>query len=130
MIRKSSFGVFIFAVGGVVVTSILAGDNTPSTSAGMLAYFIGGDSLVPRHHALDLSKPIFVSGATPVCGSEDSLERYSPSNPGDCTVINVGAKAGLVGMETDGMRQPMFQMQMQTSSGPVKGWVDYNSLHN
>lgn len=129
MIRNSSLGFILFAVAGLVIIAILAGDNSSTRSAGMLAYFINGDNLV-RGHSLDLSKPIFVSRATPVCQSEDALERYSPSSPGDCTVIDTGAQAGLVGIQTNGMRQPSFQMQLQTAGGTVKGWVDYNSLHN
>lgn len=130
MISKSSLGLIFFAVAGLAVTAILAGDNSSSPSSGMMAYFINGDNLVARRHSLDLSKPIFVSGATPVCASEAGLEHYTPSDPGDCAVINTGAQAGLVGIQTDGMRQPSFQLQMQTPNGVVKGWVDYNSLHN
>lgn len=130
MISKSSLGIIVFAVAGLVVTAILAGDNSSSPSSGMIAYFINGDNLVARRHSLDLSKPIFVSGATPVCSSEAALEHYTPSDPGDCSVIDTGAQAGLVGIQTNGMRQPSFQMQMRTPNGVVKGWVDYNSLHN
>jgi len=129
VLRKSSLGVILFIVPALIVTAILAGDRTAVPSSGMLAYFLNGDSLV-AHHSIDLSKPIFVSGATPVCGSEDALEHYTPSDPGDCTVIDSAARAGLIAIQTDGMRQPSFQMQMQTPSGTVRGWVDYNSLHN
>ena len=129
MLRTSSLGLILFAVVGLFITAILAGDRTSMPGNGMLAYFINGDSLVARH-TLDLSKPIFVSGQTPVCASEGALEDYTPSNPGDCTLIDATARAGLVGIQTDGMRQPSFQMQMQTPHGPVRGWVDYNSLHN
>ncbi|GAB0118059.1 hypothetical protein [Acidisoma sp. 7E03] len=129
MLRNSSLGLMLFVVTGLIITAILAGDRTAVPSSGMLAYFLNGDSLV-AHRSIDLSKPIFVSGATPVCGSEEALENYTPANPGDCKVIDSAARAGLIAIQTDGMRQPSFQMQMQTDAGTVRGWVDYNSLHN
>lgn len=126
--RKSFIGVFLFVVCGLVVTAILTGETPPP--AGMAAYFINGQIISVGRHSLDLGKPIFVRGATPVCSSEDALENYSVDRPGDCTVVDNSVSAGLVGIQTDGMREPSIQMQVQTPGGPVRGWVDYNNLHN
>lgn len=126
--RKSILGVLLFVICGLVITAILSGETPPP--AGSAAYFINGQVISVGHHSLDLAKPIFLHGGTPVCGSEDALENFSVSNPGDCTLVDSNARAGLVGIQTDGMREPSFQMQMQTPNGVVKGWVDYNSLHN
>ncbi|HEX3984298.1 MAG TPA: hypothetical protein VHX12_11430 [Acidisoma sp.] len=128
MARKSVLGFLLFLVCGVVITAILAGETTPPAS--MNAYFVNGQIISVGRHSLDLSKPVFLRGETPVCATEDALENYSSENPGNCTVVSSVTAAGLVGIMTDGMREPSFQMQMKTSSGPVKGWVGYNNLHN
>ncbi len=116
--RKSTFGILLFVICGLAITAILSGETPPP--AGSAAYFINGQVISVGRHSLDLAKPIFLQGATPVCGSEDALESFSVSNPGDCTVVDSTARAGLVGIQTDGMRAPSFQMQMQT---PKAGWI-------
>ncbi|MCB8879334.1 hypothetical protein ACELLULO517_03745 [Acidisoma cellulosilytica] len=126
--RKSLVGVFLFVIGGLVVTAILTGETPPPV--GMAAYFINGQTISVGRHTLDLAKPIFVRGAAAICPTESDLENYSAGSPGDCTMVTNGLPAGLVGIQADGMREPSIQMQMQTPNGPVKGWVDYNNLHN
>jgi len=126
--RKSILGLLFFVAFGLVITAILAGETRPP--AGMAAYFVNGQIISEGRHSLDLSKPIFLRGGTPVCDSEDSLENYSPGDSDHCKIITIGRAAGLVGIQTDGMREPSFEMQMQTPSGSVKGWVDYNNLRN
>jgi hypothetical protein len=126
--RKSIAGVLLFVIGGLAVTAILTGETPPPV--GMAAYFINGQTISVGRHSLDLGKPIFMRSETPICPSEDSLENYSMGSPGDCTVVTNPTPAGLVSIQTDGMREPSIQMQMQTPNGPVKGWVRYNSLHN
>lgn len=128
MARKSIIGLLLFVVCGLIITAILAGETRPPV--GMAAYFVNGQIISVGRHTLDLSKPVFVSGQTPVCPTEESLESYAPDNPGPCTVVSDVSPAGVVGITTDGMRAPSFQMQMQTSSGTIKGWVDYGNLHN
>jgi hypothetical protein len=128
MIRNSDIGIMAFAVAGLSVTAILAGKDAPQ--AAMAAYFINGQTITAGHYSLDLSKPIFVRGAAPICPSEDALEAYSPSNTAGCRLLSSGAPTGLLGIQTNGMRQPTFQMQMETSKGTVRGWVDYNNLTN
>ncbi len=127
-VRKSTLGLFLFVVCGLVITMVLAGENTPSI--GTAAYFINGQVISVGPRSLDLAKPVFVRGATPVCSSEQALENYSAGNPGDCTVVSSDNAAGIFGIQTDGMREPSFQMQLNTPSGPVRGWVDYKNLHN
>jgi hypothetical protein len=128
LIRNSIVGLAAFAIGGLAVTAILVGKDVPQSS--MNAYFINGQTITEGHYALDLSRPIFVRGEVPICPTEDALAAYSPSDPAGCTILSSGAPAGLLGIVTDGMRQPTFQMQMQTPKGTIRGWVDYNNLTN
>ncbi len=45
-------------------------------------------------------------------------------------MLSSNTPAGLIGIVTNGMRQPTFQMQMKTRDGTIRGWVDYNNLTN
>jgi hypothetical protein len=128
MIRSSILGVAGFAVAGILVTSVLVGKDVPQT--GMTAYFLSGTMVTAGRHSLDLSRPIFVRGNVPICPSEDALASYSAGNRQGCTVLGANAPAGLIGIVTDGMRQPTFQMQMNTPNGTIRGWVNYNNLSN
>ncbi len=128
MIRGSIIGVACFALAGMVVTATLAGKDEPQT--GMAAYFINGDMVTAGRHSLDLSRPIFVRRDVPICPSEEALAGYSPGNSEGCTVLRSNAPAGLIGIVTDGMREPTFQMQMNTPDGTIRGWVNYNNLTN
>ena len=127
-IRASFVGIACFALAGLAVTATLVGKDVPQT--GMAAYFINGNMVTVGRHALDLSRPIFVRGAVPICPSEDALAAFSPGNASGCTVLATKAPAGLVGIVTDGMREPTFQMQMNTPDGTIRGWVNYNNLTN
>jgi hypothetical protein len=128
VIRNSILGIAAFAIAGLTVTAVLVGKDEPQAS--MAAYFINGQTITQGHYSLDLSRPIFVRGQVPICPTEDALAAYSANNPAGCTVLSSSAPAGLVGIVTNGMRQPTFQMQMQTPQGTIKGWVDYNNLTN
>jgi hypothetical protein len=128
MIRMSIVGVACFALAGMAVTAILAGKDVPQST--ITAYFVNGQLVTAGRHSLDLSRPIFVRGNVPICPSEDALASYSSSDPQGCTVLSAGAPAGMIGIVTDGMRQPTFQMQMNTPNGTIRGWVDYNNLSN
>jgi hypothetical protein len=128
MVRTSIIGGICFALAGLMVTSILMGKDEPQTA--MAGYFLN-DAMAPTsRHALDLSRPIFVRSDVPICPSEDALSSYSSGNTQGCTILSSGAPAGLIGIVTDGMRQPTFQMQMNTPDGTIRGWVDYNNLTN
>ena len=128
MIRDSIIGVACFALAGLAVTATLAGKDVPQT--GMAAYFINGQMVTAGHHSLDLSRPIFIRGNVPICPSEDALAEYSAGYNAGCTVLSTSTPAGLIGIVTDGMRQPTFQMQTRTRDGTIRGWVDYNYLTN
>jgi hypothetical protein len=127
-LRASFIGIACFALAGLGVTAILVGKDVPQT--GMAAYFVNGDLVTTGRHSLDLSRPIFVRANVPICPSEDALAGYSSGDPGGCTVVSANAAAGLIGIVTDGMREPTFQMQMDTPNGTIRGWVDYNNLTN
>jgi hypothetical protein len=127
-LSRSMLGLLFFVVCGLIVTVILAGETTPPV--GMAAYSINGQIISDGHHSLDLSKRIFVRGGTPVCESEDALGSYAEGASGGCTIVSSSNPVGIVGIQTDGMREPSFQMQMQTGGGPVRGWVDYSNLQN
>jgi hypothetical protein len=128
MIRTSIVGGACFALAGMAVTAILLGKDVPQT--GMEAYFVDLDMVTPGRHSLDLSRPIFVRSNVPICPSEDALANYASGDNQGCTVLSASAPAGLVGIVTNGMRQPTFQMQMNTPGGAIRGWVDYNNLTN
>jgi hypothetical protein len=128
MIRMSIVGVTCFALAGMAVTAVLAGKNVPQTP--MAAYFVNGEIVTAGDHSLDLSRPIFVRGNVPVCPSEDALANYSSGDTAGCTTLSSNTAAGLIGIVTNGMRQPTFQMQMNTRDGTIRGWVDYNNLTN
>jgi hypothetical protein len=128
MIRNSVVGIACFALAGLAVTATLAGKDVPRTA--MTAYFVNGQTVTSGRHSLDLSRPIFVRGNVPICPSENALETYSSDDPEGCTTLGRNVSAGLIGIVTDGMRQPTFQMQMHTPAGPIRGWVDYNNLTN
>ena len=128
MMRTSVLGITCFALAGMAVTAILVGKNVPQT--GMTAYFLTGDMVTAGRHSLDLSRPIFVRGNVPICPSEDALADYSAGDTAGCTTLNTSEPAGLIGIVTDGMRQPTFQMQMSTPDGTIRGWVNYNNLTN
>ncbi len=117
-----------FALAGMAVTAILLGKDVPQT--GTVAYYVNGDMVTAGRHSLDFSRPIFVRGYVPVCPSADALANYTSDDPQGCTVLSSSAAAALLGIVTDGMRQPTFQMQMSTPSGAVRGWVDYDNLTN
>jgi hypothetical protein len=117
-----------FALAGMAITAVLMGKNVPQT--GMAAYFVNGEIVTAGRHSLDLSRPIFVQGDVPICPSEDALANYTPGDPLGCTVLSSSAAAGLIGIVTDGMRQPTFHMQMNTPNGIIRGWVEYNDLKN
>jgi hypothetical protein len=117
-----------FAMASMMVTAILLGKDVPQ--AGIAAYFVNGAMVTEGRHSLDLSRPIFVRSDVPICPSEDALATYTSGDPQGCTVLDSGASAGLIGIVTDGMRQPTFQMQMKTPDGTIRGWVDYNNLTN
>ena len=128
MIRTSYVGIACFVLAGMGVTATLVGKNVPHTA--IAAYLVDGTIVTAGRHSLDFSRPIFVRRDVPVCPSEDALASYSSGNPQGCTVLSSGAPAGLIGVVTDGMRAPTFQMQMKTSDGTIQGWVDYNNLTN
>jgi hypothetical protein len=128
MIRMSVFGIACFALAGMAITAVLAGKTVPQT--GMVAYFVDGEIVSAGRHSLDLSRPIFVRGNVPICPSEDALANYSSGDSGGCTMLSSNTPAGLIGIVTNGMRQPTFQMQMKTRDGTIRGWVDYNNLTN
>jgi hypothetical protein len=128
MIRTSFIGVAAFVLAGVVITTILAGKDVPQ--AGMTAYFLNGEIMTAGRHSLDLSRPIFVRGNVPICPSEDALSDYSSGDTAGCTTLSSDAPAGLIGIVTDGMREPTFQMQMKTPNGTIRGWVNYHNLTN
>jgi hypothetical protein len=128
MMRTSIVGVACFALAGMAVTAILVGKNVPQS--GIAAYFVNGAMVTEGRHSLDLSRPIFVRGDVPICPSEDALATYSSGDTQGCTVLSSGTSAGLIGIVTDGMRQPTFQMQMKTPDGTIRGWIDYNNLTN
>jgi len=128
MMRAPFIGVTCFALAGMVVTATLMGKDVPQT--GIEAYFINGGLVTEGDHSLDLSRPMFVRGQVPICPSEDALENYSPGDPGGCTTLSSSTPAGLVGIVTNGMRKPTFQMQLNTPNGTIRGWVDYENLSN
>jgi hypothetical protein len=128
MMRTSLVGVACFALAGMAITAILVGKDVPQT--GMEAYFVNDQLVTAGRHSLDLSRPIFVRGNVPICPSEDALAGYSSGDTEGCTVLHDDAPAGLIGIVTDGMRQPTFQMQMKTPDGTIRGWVEYNNLTN
>ena len=104
------------------------GKDVPQTANA--AYFIDGNLITSGHHSLDLSRPIFVRGDVPICPSNDALANYQPDDPEGCTTLPASAPADLIGIVPDGMRQPIFQMQMNSPDGPIRGWVNYNNLTN
>lgn len=128
MISKSIIGITGFAISGLVVTAALLGKDVPQAS--MNAYIVNGQTITAGADSLDLSRPIFVRGHVPICPTQEALSAYSPSDPGGCTMVSTSAPAGLIGIVTNGMQQPTFQMQMKTPQGTVQGWVDYNNLRN
>jgi hypothetical protein len=128
MIGKSIIGIVAFALSGLVVTAALLGKDAPQAS--MNAYIVNGQTITAGANSLDLSRPIFARGHVPICPTQDALSAYSPSDPGGCTVVSTSAPAGLMGIVTNGMQQPTFQMEMKTPHGTVEGWVDYNNLRN
>lgn len=128
MISKSIIGITGFAISGLVVTAALLGKDVPQAS--MNAYIVNGQTITAGADLLDLSRPIFVRGHVPICPTQEALSAYSPSDPGGCTMVSTSAPAGLIGIVTNGMQQPTFQMQMKTPQGTVQGWVDYNNLRN
>jgi hypothetical protein len=128
VIRMSIVGAACFALAGMAITAVLMGKNVPQT--GVVAYFVNGEIVTAGNHSLDLSRPIFVRGNVPICPSEDALETYSSGDSAGCTTLSSDTPAGLIGIVTNGMRQPTFQMQMHTRDGTIRGWVDYNNLTN
>ncbi len=128
MIRMSFVGVAGFVFAGMAITAVLAGKTVPQT--GMAAYFVNGQIVTAGRHVLDLSRPIYVRSNVPICPSEDALANYSSGDSAGCTTMTSNTPAGLIGIVTDGMRQPTFQMQMKTRDGTIQGWVDYNNLTN
>jgi hypothetical protein len=127
-IMGSIIGVACFALAGLAVTTVLAGKDEPQTRS--TAYFVNGQIVTDGRSSLDLSRPIFVRSNVPICPSEDALATYSAGDSQGCTTLASNAPAGLVGIVTDGMRPPTFQMRMRTPDGTVQGWVDYNNLTN
>ena len=121
-------GVACFALAGATVTAVLMGKDVPQTANA--AYFIDGNLITSGHHSLDLSRLIFVRGDVPICPSNDALANYQPDDPEGCTTLPASAPADLIGIVPDGMRQPIFQMQMNSPDGPIRGWVNYNNLTN
>jgi hypothetical protein len=128
MIRTSILGAAGFVLAGMGITAVLAGKTVPQT--GMAAYFVNGEIVSAGRHSLDLSRPIFVRSNVPICPSEDALASYSSGNTGGCTTLSSNTPAGLIGIVTNGMQQPTFQMQLKTQDGTLQGWVDYNNLTN
>jgi hypothetical protein len=128
LIPASIVGILAFAIAGLAVTSVLFGQDVPQS--GIAAYLVNGQIIAGSHHSLDLSRPIFVRPQVPICPTEDALAAYSRSDPQGCTLVRSGAPAGLMGMLTNGMQQPTFEMRLTTSSGTIKGWVNYNNLTN
>ena len=126
--RASIVQIACFALAGMAVTAVLAGKDVPQTTT--TAYFDNGETLTAGRHSLDLARPIFIRGNVPICQSEDELANYSSGDARGCTTLSSDTRARLVGIVTDGMRQPTFQMQMNTPDGPVRGWVGYNNLTN
>jgi hypothetical protein len=128
MIGKSIIGIAAFALSGLVVTAALLGKDVPQSSEN--AYMVNGQTITVGSDSLDLSRPIFVRGHVPICPTQDALSAYSPATPAGCMVLGTSAPAGLIGIVTNGMQQPTFQMEMKTPQGTVQGWVDYNNLRN
>jgi hypothetical protein len=125
---RNSIIIACFALAGLAVTATLAGKDAPQS--GTTAYFANGQIVTGGRSSLDLSRPIFVRSNVPICPTEDALATYSAGDSQGCTTLASNAPAGLVGIVTDGMHPPTFQMRMRTPDGTIQGWVDYNNLTN